>query len=118
RTGVERVARHAFELARSRRRRLASITQSNASPHHSVMWDEIVDQVHRDYPDVDLDRILVDAAAAYMVSAPDRFDVVVAATLFEDILTDMGAVIGGGRGVAPRPNIPPARSRPGMLEPV
>jgi len=118
RTGVERVARYAFELARSRRRRLASITKSNASPHHFVMWDEIVDQVHRDYPDVDLDRILVDAAAAYMISAPDRFDVVVASNLFGDILTGIGAVIQGGMGMAASANITPDRSTPGMFEPV
>jgi len=118
RTGVERVARYAFELARSRRHRLASITKSNASPYHFVMWDEIVDQVHGDYRDVDLDRILVDAAAAYMVSAPDRFDVVVASNLFGDILTDIGAVIQGGMGMAASANITPDRSKPGMFEPV
>ena len=118
RTGVERVARYAFELARSRRRRLASITKSNASRHHFVMWDEIVEQVHGDYPDVHLDRILVDAAAAYMISAPDRFDVVVASNLFGDILTDIGAVIQGGMGMAASANITPDRSKPGMFEPV
>jgi tartrate dehydrogenase/decarboxylase / D-malate dehydrogenase len=118
RTGVERVARYSFELARSRRRRLASITKSNASPHHFVMWDEIVEAVHRDYPDVQLDRILVDAAAAYMVSSPDRFDVVVASNLFGDILTDIGAAIQGGMGMAASANITPDRSKPGMFEPV
>jgi len=118
RTGVERVARYAFELARARRRRLASITKSNASRHHFVMWDEIVEQVHGDYPDVDLDRILVDAAAAYMISAPDRFDVVVASNLFGDILTDIGAVIQGGMGMAASANITPDRAKPGMFEPV
>jgi tartrate dehydrogenase/decarboxylase/D-malate dehydrogenase len=118
RTGVERVARYSFELARSRRGRLASITKSNASPHHFVMWDEIVAEVHRDYPDVALDRILVDAAAAYMVSAPDRFDVVVASNLFGDILTDIGAVIQGGMGMAASANITPDRSAPGLFEPV
>ena len=118
RTGVERVARYAFDLARSRRHRLASITKSNASRHHFVMWDEIVEQVHGDYPDVDLDRILVDAAAAYMISAPDRFDVVVASNLFGDILTDIGAVIQGGMGMAASANITPDRTKPGMFEPV
>jgi tartrate dehydrogenase/decarboxylase / D-malate dehydrogenase len=118
RTGVERVARYSFELARSRRGRLASITKSNASPHHFVMWDQIVEEVHRDYPDVQLDRILVDAAAAYMISAPDRFDVVVASNLFGDILTDIGAVIQGGMGMAASANITPDRSKPGMFEPV
>jgi tartrate dehydrogenase/decarboxylase / D-malate dehydrogenase len=118
RTGVERVARYSFELARSRRGRLASITKSNASPHHFVMWDEIVEEVHGDYPDVEVDRILVDAAAAYMISAPDRFDVVVASNLFGDILTDIGAAIQGGMGMAASANITPDRSKPGLFEPV
>jgi tartrate dehydrogenase/decarboxylase/D-malate dehydrogenase len=118
RTGVERVARYSFELARSRRGRLASITKSNASPHHFVMWDEIVEEVHRDYPDVAVDRVLVDAAAAYMISAPDRFDVVVASNLFGDILTDIGAAIQGGMGMAASANITPDRSKPGLFEPV
>jgi isocitrate/isopropylmalate dehydrogenase len=82
------------------------------------MWDEIVGVVHRDYPDVQLERILVDAAAAYMVSSPGRFDVVVASNLFGDILTDIGAVIQGGMGMAASANIRPDRSRPGMFEPV
>jgi tartrate dehydrogenase/decarboxylase/D-malate dehydrogenase len=82
------------------------------------MWDEIVEAVHRDYLDVRLDRILVDAAAAYMVSSPDRFDVVVASNLFGDILTDIGAAIQGGMGMAASANIRPDRSQPGMFEPV
>ena len=118
RTGVERVARYSFDLARSRRGRLASITKSNASPHHFVMWDEIVAEVHADYPDVTLDKILVDAAAAFMVSSPDRFDVLVASNLFGDILTDIGAAIQGGMGMAASANITPDRSRPSMFEPV
>ena len=118
RSGVERLARYSFELARSRRGRLASITKSNASPHHFVMWDEIVSAMHADYPDVTLERILVDAAAAYFVSSPERFDVVVASNLFGDILTDIGAVIQGGMGMAASANITADRSRPGMFEPV
>ncbi len=118
RTGVERLARYSFELARSRRGKLASITKSNASPHHFVMWDEIVEAVYADYQDVDLERILVDAAAAYMISSPQRFDVVVASNLFGDILTDIGAVIQGGMGMAASANITPDRSKPGMFEPV
>jgi tartrate dehydrogenase/decarboxylase/D-malate dehydrogenase len=118
RAGVERVVRHAFGLARSRRRRLASITKSNASPHHFVMWDEIVDLVHADFPDVELDRILVDAACAYMVSQPQRFDVLVASNLFGDILTDLGAAIQGGMGLAASANVSPAATGPGLFEPV
>ncbi|HXS62817.1 MAG TPA: isocitrate/isopropylmalate family dehydrogenase [Streptosporangiaceae bacterium] len=118
RTGVERLARYSFELARSRRGKLASITKSNASPHHFVMWDETVEAVHADYQDVELERILVDAAAAYMISSPQRFDVVVASNLFGDILTDIGAVIQGGMGMAASANITPDKSKPGMFEPV
>ena len=118
RLGVERVVRHAFELARSRRGRLASITKSNASPHHFVMWDEIVAVVHADYPDVELDRILVDAACAHMITQPQRFDVMVASNLFGDILTDVGAAIQGGMGLAASANISPAGTGPGLFEPV
>ena len=118
RLGVERVVRHAFELARSRRGRLASITKSNASPHHFVMWDEIVDVVHADFADVELDRILVDAACAYMVTQPGRFDVMVASNLFGDILTDIGAAIQGGMGLAASANIAPEGTGPGLFEPV
>ncbi len=82
------------------------------------MWDEIVEAVHADYQDVELERILVDAAAAYMISSPQRFDVVVASNLFGDILTDIGAVIQGGMGMAASANITPDKSKPGMFEPV
>jgi tartrate dehydrogenase/decarboxylase / D-malate dehydrogenase len=118
RLGVERVVRHAFEMARSRRGRLASITKSNASPHHFVMWDEIVDVVHADFADVELDRILVDAACAYMVTQPGRFDVMVASNLFGDIITDIGAAIQGGMGLAASANIAPGGTGPGLFEPV
>jgi tartrate dehydrogenase/decarboxylase/D-malate dehydrogenase len=118
RDGVERVIRHAFELSRSRRKRVASITKSNASPHSFVMWDEIAELVHRDFPDVELDRILVDAAAAYMITSPERFDVMVASNLFGDILTDIGAAIQGGMGMAASANVNPSKERPGLFEPV
>jgi tartrate dehydrogenase/decarboxylase/D-malate dehydrogenase len=116
--GVRRVARHGFELARSRRGRLASITKSNASPHHFVMWDELVADVARAFPDVAVENILVDAAAAYLVTQPERFDVLVASNLFGDILTDIGAAIQGGMGLAASANIAPGRSGPAMFEPV
>ena len=118
RSGVERVARHGFELARSRRGRLASITKSNASRHSFVMWDEVVDRVHQEFPDVTLDRMLVDAAAAAMITAPERFDVMIASNLFGDILTDVGAAIQGGMGLAASANVNPSRDRPGLFEPV
>jgi tartrate dehydrogenase/decarboxylase/D-malate dehydrogenase len=118
RRGVEQVARHAFELARSRRCRLASITKSNASPYSFVLWDEVVAEIATGYPDVAVERFLVDAAAAAMITSPERFDVLVASNLFGDILTDIGAVIQGSMGVAASANINPAGGYPGMFEPV
>jgi tartrate dehydrogenase/decarboxylase / D-malate dehydrogenase len=118
RAGVERVVRHGFELAQRRRGRLASITKSNASPHHFVMWDEIVRLLAPEYPDVQVESLLVDAACAYLVSRPQHFDVLVASNLFGDIITDIGAVIQGGMGLAASANVSPDRLGPGIFEPV
>jgi tartrate dehydrogenase/decarboxylase/D-malate dehydrogenase len=118
REGVEKVVRYAFHLARGRRKRLASITKSNASPFAFVFWDEVVREVMQDFPDVTVDRVLVDAAAAYFISRPEMFDVVVASNLFGDILTDIGAVIQGSMGLAASANINPDGGYPGMFEPV
>jgi tartrate dehydrogenase/decarboxylase / D-malate dehydrogenase len=119
RRGVERVVRYAFELARGRRGRLASITKSNASPYAFVFWDAVVNDVARDFPDVEVERILVDAAAAYMITSPERFDVLVASNLFGDILTDIGAAIQGGMGLAASANLnPDDAGAPGLFEPV
>jgi tartrate dehydrogenase/decarboxylase/D-malate dehydrogenase len=118
RKGVEQVARYAFELARQRRRRLASVTKSNASPYSFVFWDEVVDAVGSDYPDVEVTRFLVDAAAARMITRPADFDVLVTSNLFADILTDIGAAIQGGMGLAASANVNPDGSYPGLFEPV
>jgi tartrate dehydrogenase/decarboxylase/D-malate dehydrogenase len=103
RTGVERVVRYAFEQARGRRKNLTSITKSNASPYTFVFWDEVVKDVAREYPDVTVRSMLVDAAAAAMITRPESFDVLVASNLFGDILTDIGAVIQGSMGLAAIP---------------
>jgi tartrate dehydrogenase/decarboxylase/D-malate dehydrogenase len=118
RTGVENVVRYAFTLARGRRKRLASITKSNASPFAFVMWDEVVRDLMEEFPDVTVDRVLVDAAAAYFITRPEMFDVVVASNLFGDVLTDIGAVIQGSMGLAASANINPDGGFPGMFEPV
>jgi tartrate dehydrogenase/decarboxylase / D-malate dehydrogenase len=117
-TGVEQVARYAFELAQKRRKHLTSVTKSNASPYAFVFWDGIVEEVGRDFPDVELRRILVDAAAAAFVTHPEWFDVIVASNLFGDILTDVGAAIQGSMGIAASANIDPRGRHPGMFEPV
>jgi tartrate dehydrogenase/decarboxylase / D-malate dehydrogenase len=116
--GVERVARHAFECARARRGRLVSATKSNASRYGYVLWDEIVERVGEEFPEVEVERMLVDALAARMVSNPASIDVCVASNLFGDILTDIGAAIQGGMGVAASANVAPGSSRPGIFEPV
>ena len=118
RAGVERAARYAFELAEQRRGLVTSATKSNASRHGYVLWDEIVREVAADFPQVRLESVLVDALAARMVLAPHSLDVVVASNLFGDILTDIGAALQGGMGMAASANIAPGASVPGIFEPV
>ncbi len=119
RVGVERVIRHAFTLARSRRGHLVSATKSNASRYGYVLWDEIAEEVAAEFPDVTYERVLVDALAARMVGNPGSLDVVVASNLFADILTDLAAAIQGGMGMAASANIAPDDPDvPGVFEPV
>ncbi len=118
RLGVERVVRYAFELARRRRRKLVSATKSNAQAHAMTLWDEVAEAVGREFPDVAMERVLVDALAARFVLAPESLDVVVGSNLFGDILTDLGAAICGSMGLAPSGNINPEREYPSMFEPV
>lgn len=118
RTGVERILRFGFEQARSRRKKLASITKSNAQKYSMVFWDEMTAQIAAEYPEVEVTNYHIDAMAARMVMAPESLDVVVASNLFGDILTDLGAAIQGGLGFAASANINPDRSAPSMFEPV
>ncbi len=119
RRGCERIMRAAFEGARKRRRKkLTSITKSNAQQFGMVLWDEVFDAVKKDYPDVETGKLLVDAAAMDFVRKPEVFDVVVASNLFGDILTDLSAIITGSMGLAASANINPERIYPSMFEPV
>ncbi|MFP5220901.1 MAG: tartrate dehydrogenase [Acidobacteriota bacterium] len=119
RAGVERVIRYAFELARSRPRKLlAHATKSNAQKHTLTFWDQIFDEVATEYPDVKTERVLVDAMAARFVLKPESLDVVVASNLFGDILTDIGGAITGSLGLSASGNIDPERRYPSMFEPV
>jgi tartrate dehydrogenase/decarboxylase / D-malate dehydrogenase len=118
RTGVERIVRHAFGLAMDRRRLLTSATKSNASRFGYVLWDEVVEEVHAGFPDVVVERVLVDALAARMVRDPGSLDVVVASNLFADVLTDLAAAIQGGMGMAASANVQPGGDAPGVFEPV
>ncbi|OLC57263.1 MAG: tartrate dehydrogenase [Chloroflexi bacterium 13_1_40CM_4_68_4] len=119
RAGTERVARYAFELARTRPRKLlASCTKSNALRYTAVLWDEVVESVGADFPDVRVEKYLVDALAARMVTHPETLDVVVASNLFADILTDLGGAIAGSLGMAASANLDPTRTHPSLFEPV
>lgn len=118
REGTETIVRQAFEAATEREYSLTSITKSNAQAHGMVFWDEVVEEVHEEYPEVEVERLLVDASSMDFVRRPEEFDVIVASNLFGDILTDLGAGITGSLGLAPSSNIDPTREHPSMFEPV
>src|SRR5438067_6241926 len=119
RRGCERIMRAAFDAARKRpRKKVTSITKSNAQQFGMVMWDEVFKIVAKDYPDVQSSSLLVDAAAMDFVRKPESFDVVVASNLFGDILTDLSAAVTGSIGLASSANINPTRKFPSMFEPV
>lgn len=118
RKGCERVIRYAYELARKEKKSLTSISKGNALNYSMVFWDQIFREVGKDYPDVTTHSYLVDAAAMFMVKDPKRFEIVVTSNLFGDILTDLGAAIAGGMGLAAGANINPEREFPSMFEPI
>ncbi|MBQ3660874.1 MAG: tartrate dehydrogenase [Firmicutes bacterium] len=119
RRGCERVIRYAFELAvKEGRRRVTSVSKGNALNYSMVFWDKIFAQVAADYPQIEADSLLVDAASMFMVRDPARFDVVVCSNLFGDILTDLGAAIAGGMGMSAGANLNPEGRFPSMFEPV
>jgi tartrate dehydrogenase/decarboxylase/D-malate dehydrogenase len=119
RTGVSRIMRFAFDLARLRPRKLLTlITKSNAQRHGMVMWDEIFYETARNYADVKTDKMLVDAATTRMVLKPQTMDVMVATNLHADILSDLAAALSGSLGIAPTANLNPDRKYPSMFEPI
>jgi tartrate dehydrogenase/decarboxylase/D-malate dehydrogenase len=119
RGGCERILRAAFESARKRpRKKLTSITKSNALIHGLTLWDSAFEAVRKEFPDVQSSSLLVDAAAMDFVRKPETFDVVVASNLFGDILTDLGAAVTGSIGLASSANINPTKKYPSMFEPV
>ena len=119
RSGVERIHRFAFELARKRpRKHLTLVTKSNAQRHGMVLWDELFFAVAKDFPDVKTDRILVDAMTTRMVLNPAAIDTVVASNLHADILSDLAAALSGSLGIAPTANLNPERNFPSMFEPI
>jgi tartrate dehydrogenase/decarboxylase / D-malate dehydrogenase len=118
RRGCERIMRAAFHGARQRRKKVTSITKSNAQVFSMGLWDEAFKDVAKEFPDVESRSLLVDAAAMDFVRKPEVFDVVVASNLFGDILTDLSAIVTGSVGLAASANINPERVFPSMFEPV
>jgi tartrate dehydrogenase/decarboxylase/D-malate dehydrogenase len=116
--GVERLARAAFRDARERQGKVTNVTKSNALPYGPVFWDEVVEDVSQDFPEVNLEHMYVDAANMHLIERPQDFSVVISSNLFGDILTDLTAAIIGGLGVAPSANLNPENKYPGMFEPV
>ncbi|MFK3938173.1 tartrate dehydrogenase [Alkalihalobacillus sp. NPDC078783] len=118
RRGTERAMRYAFDLAKSRRRHVTSATKSNGIVYSMPFWDEVFQEVSKEYPSIQADSQHIDALAAFFVTRPETFDVIVASNLFGDILTDIGAAIMGSIGVAPAANINLNGKYPSMFEPV
>jgi 3-isopropylmalate dehydrogenase len=118
RFGVERIVRDAFSRAGSRRGKVTLVHKTNVLVHAGSLWQRTFDEVAAEFPDVSTDYCHVDAAAMFFLTQPERFDVVVTDNLFGDILTDIGAAIAGGIGLAASGNIDPSRTNPSMFEPV
>ncbi|MGC5615579.1 tartrate dehydrogenase [Georgenia sp. Z1491] len=118
-SGCERIMRFAFDLARTRdRKKVASVTKSNAQQYGMVLWDDVFRRVAADYPDVETESVLVDAMAAKFVLRPEELSVVVASNLNADILSDLGSALAGSLGLASSANLDPDRRFPSMFEPV
>jgi len=118
RFGCERIIRYAYELAKKEHKTLTSISKGNALNYSMVFWDQIFKEVGREYPEVETHSYLVDAASMFMVKDPKRYQIVVCSNLFGDILTDLGAAISGGLGLAAGANLNPERKYPSMFEPI
>lgn len=119
RAGVTRIMRFAFDLARSRKRKqLTVVTKSNAQRNGMVMWDEIAAEVAIEYPDVQWDKMLVDAMTMRMTLRPETLDTIVATNLHADILSDLAAALAGSLGIAPTANLNPEGKFPSMFEPI
>lgn len=119
RHGVERVLRFAFELARSRRKELTMVHKTNVLLYAGDLWMRAFEEIgEAEFPEVRREYLHVDAACLFFVTQPERFDVVVTENLFGDIVTDLGAAVQGGMGLASSGNLDPTRQAPSMFEPV
>lgn len=118
RFGAERVVRYAFDLAMTRRKKLTLVHKTNVLVNAGGMWQRTVDEVAKEYPEVEVDYSHIDAATIYLVTQPSRFDVIVTDNLFGDIITDEAGAVSGGIGLAASGNIDASGANPSMFEPV
>ncbi|HYW79164.1 MAG TPA: isocitrate/isopropylmalate family dehydrogenase [Thermoguttaceae bacterium] len=118
RKGITQVARYAFGLAQGRRGKLTNVTKSNTLIHSLKYWDRVIEEVREEFPEVQYERMYVDAAAANMVLQPERFDVLLTTNMIGDILSDLGGALVGSLGLGPSGNINPEREFPSMFEPI
>ncbi|HEY5836145.1 3-isopropylmalate dehydrogenase [Streptomyces sp.] len=117
--GIERVVRDAYARAQARpRKKLTLVHKNNVLVHAGHLWTRIFETVGKEFPDVSTDYLHVDAATIFLVTQPERFDVIVTDNLFGDIITDLAAAVSGGIGVAASGNINPSGAFPSMFEPV
>ncbi|MEI8058067.1 MAG: 3-isopropylmalate dehydrogenase [Actinomycetes bacterium] len=118
RHGVERIIRDAFRRASRRRNKVTLVHKTNVLVHSGGLWQRTFNDVAAEFPNVETDYCHVDAACMFFITSPERFDVVVTDNLFGDIITDIGAAIAGGIGLAASGNIDESRTNPSMFEPV
>ena len=116
--GVSRVVRYAFELAKTRRKKLTLVHKTNVLVNAGGLWQRVVDELAPEFPEVEVDYNHIDAATIYMVQDPQRYDVIVTDNIFGDILTDLAGAVAGGVGLASSGNINAAKEFPSMFEPV
>lgn len=116
--GVERIVRDAFQRATRRDNKVTLVHKTNVLVHAGGLWQRVFDDVAKEFPGVKTDYLHVDAASMFFLTQPERFDVVVTDNLFGDILTDIGAAIAGGIGLAASGNLDVTRTNPSMFEPV
>jgi tartrate dehydrogenase/decarboxylase / D-malate dehydrogenase len=118
RAGITRIAHFAFKLAQKRRKHMTNVTKSNTMIHTLYYWDMVIEEVRKEYPDVEYRKMYIDAATANFVLKPEMFDVVLTTNMLGDILSDLGGAIMGSLGYGGSGNINPEKEFPSMFEPI